>query len=126
MALILIRAENRKKILNALADLERHAQLKILGKPRIVPPELADEVLERILQQELRIKSKQAVMVQVEEDITKSIMQVKKIHPPAHLVVLSDEYQDYTKLERIFKELMPMKGYYSFKKSSNSKKSSKP
>ena len=66
MAIILIRADDKKKILNALADIERHAQLKINGKPKIVPPELADEVIGRILKQKIKRKSKQAVMVLVE------------------------------------------------------------
>lgn len=116
MALILIRADNQKKILNALADLERHAKLKINGKPKIVATELADEAIQRILKQKLRSKTSWAVMVQVEEDTTKSIMQVRKIHPPAHVVVLSKEYEDYSHLKRIFKKLPPFKGYYSQKK----------
>ncbi len=115
MALILVRADDKKKILNALADLERHARLKISGKPKIVPPELADEVIERILKQKIKRRSKWAVMVLVEEDTTKSIMQVKKIHPPAHLVVISNEYEDYSKLKNSYGELLPFKGYYSRK-----------
>lgn len=115
MAFILIRADSTNKILNALADLERHAQLKISGKPKIIAPELADEVIGRILKQKIKTKSKWAVMVQVEEDTTKSIMQVRKIHPPAHLVVISNEYEDYSNLKDIFGELIPFKGYYSGK-----------
>jgi hypothetical protein len=115
MAFILIRAESQKKILNALADLERHAKLKISGKPKIISPELADEAIERILKQKLRSKTKWAVMVLVDEDTTKSIMQVRKIHPPAHIVVLSKEYEDYSNLKNIYKELLPLKGYYSGK-----------
>jgi uncharacterized protein len=116
MAFILIRADSKKKILNALADLERHAKLKINGKPKIISPELADEVIERILKEKLKSKSKLAVLVLVEEDTTHSIMQVKKIHPPAHIVVLSNEYEDYNKIKIIYKELLPLKGYYSGKK----------
>ena len=33
MALILVRAMNKKKALNALADIERHAQLNFVDKP---------------------------------------------------------------------------------------------
>lgn len=115
MALILIRANDRKKLLNGLADLERHAKLKINGKPRIVSAKFADEVVQKIIKQDLRSKSKNAVIVKVEEDTTLSIMQVKKIHPPAHIVVLSDEYKDYSKIERVFKDSPPLKGYYSHK-----------
>lgn len=116
MAFILIRAESQKKILNALADLERHAKLKINGQPKIISPELADEVIERILKQKLRSKTKQAVMVLVEEDTTKSILQIRKIHPPAHIVVISKEYEDYSNLKDLYRELIPFKGYYSGKK----------
>jgi len=116
MALILIRADNQNKILNALADLERHAKLKITGKPRIVPRQLADRVLKQILKEELKSKTRYAAMVKVEEDTTKSIMQVRKIHPPAHLVVISKEYGEYQELEDAFKKLKSMKGYYSHKK----------
>lgn len=115
MSFILIRADNKKKMLNALADLERHAGLKILGNPKIIAPELADEVIIRIIKQKLRSRTNIAVIVQVEEDTTPSIMKVKKIHPPAHLVVLSREYEDYSHLISIFKELPPFKGYYSGK-----------
>jgi len=59
--------------------------------------------------------------VLVEEDTTKSIMQVRKIHPPAHLVVISDEYEDYSNLKKSFRELVPFKGYYS-RKSKNLQK----
>ncbi len=115
MALILIRADDNKKLLNALADLERHAKLKITGKPRIVSTNFADKVVQNIIKQDLKSKSKKAVMVKVEESTTHSIMQVKKIHPPAHLVVLSNEYKDYSEMERVFKDSPPLKGYYSHK-----------
>ena len=116
MALILIRADQEKKILNALADLERHAELKITGKPRILQAKYADEVLESILKGNLRSKTKWAVLVKVEEDTTKSIMQIRKIHPPAHIVVISPEYESYQELKNIYSSIKPLRGYYSPKK----------
>lgn len=116
MALILIRADSKKKILNALADMERHAKLNILGKPKIIPSKLSNEVIKRILKQNIRSKSKWSVLVRVEEETTASIMQIKKIHPPAHMVVLSSEYEDYSYLKSIFRDLSSLKGYYSPKK----------
>jgi len=113
MALILIRANSQGKLLNAIADIERHAALKIAGKPKLVEAEIADRVARNILKQELRTKSKIAALVSVLEDTTKSIMQIKKIHPPAHLLVISDEYGEYEKIKQIFGKLPPLKGYYS-------------
>ena len=116
MALILIKADQEKKILNALADLERHAKLKITGKPRILKTKYADKVLESILKGKIRSETKWAVLVKVEEETTKSIMQIRKIHPPAHIVVISPEYASYKELNKIYFSLKPFRGYYSFKK----------
>ncbi len=113
MALILIRANSQGKLLNAIADIERHAALKISGKPRIIDVETADKVAKGILKEELTTKSKISALVSVLEDTTKSIMQIKKIHPPAHLLVISDEYKEYENIKGIFGKLPPLKGYYS-------------
>jgi uncharacterized protein len=115
MTLILIRAENQTKILNSLADIERHAGLKINGTPRIIENTLADKYAQSILNAKLKSRSKIAVIVSVQEDATRSILQIKKIHPPAHLVVISKEYTQWEKIKKIFNTLPPLKGYYSAK-----------
>ncbi len=115
MALILIRADSQGKLLNALADIERHADLKIAGKPKIIDPKIADRIAKGILKQNLRSKCEIAVLVKVLEDITKSIMHIKKIHPPAHIVVISDEYKEFEEIKQLYNRLPPLKGYYSHK-----------
>lgn len=115
MALILIRADSQGKLLNALADIERHADLKIAGKPKIIDPIIADRIAKGILKQNLRSKCEIAVLVKVLEDITKSIMHIKKIHPPAHIVVISDEYKEFEEIKQLYNRLPPLKGYYSHK-----------
>ena len=115
MAIILVRADTQEKLLNALADIERHANLKIAGKPKIIDSKKADIFAKGILKQNLRTKSKIAVIVNVLEDTTKSIMHIKKIHPPAHLVVVSDEYKEFGEIKQLYSRSPPLKGYYSHK-----------
>ncbi len=115
MALILIRAEDQGKLLNTIADIERHAGLKVTGTPRIINSKKADEIAGKILKQNLRSKANIAVLVRVEDDTTKSIVHVRKIHPPAHVIVISEEYAEFKKLEQVFHELPYLKGYYSHK-----------
>ncbi len=119
MTLILIRAESQPKILNSLADIERHAELKINGKPRIIDCKMADEFAKRIINDKLRSKSKIAVLVSVQEDTTRSILQIRKIHPPAHIMVISKEYPQWEELKKIYSTLPTLKGYYSAKKNKN-------
>ncbi len=115
MSLIIIRADSNEKILNAIADLERHGGLKVIGKPRLMRRELADRLASSILGGPLRSRASAAAAVEVEEDDTESIMAVRRIHPPAHLIVVSSEYDEYGELRDIFRNLRVMRGYYSHK-----------
>ena len=115
MALILIRGENHSKLLNAISDMERHGNLNLVTKPKAVDAEFADSLVESILNSKLRTKSNVATAFFVKEDTTLSIIQVKKIHPPAHIVVVSDEYEGYDKLTDLLDDAPNFKGYHSQK-----------
>lgn len=121
MALILVRGENNSKLLNAIADIERHANLNLITKPKKVDAKFADEIVEKILKAPLRTKSNVATAFHVKEDITLAILQIKKIHPPAHVVVVSDEYDGYKELNESISNSKVFKGYYSNKSKKGSK-----
>lgn len=115
MALILVRGENNSKLLSAIADMERHGNLNLTTKPKVIDASFADSIVEGILNSKLRTKSNVATAFFVKEDTTLSIMQVKKIHPPAHVVVVSDEYAAYSKLEYVLNNAEEFKSYHSNK-----------
>ena len=115
MALILVRGENNSKLLNAIADMERHGNLNLTTKPKVIDAEIADSLVETILNSKLKTKSNVATAFFVKEDTTLSIIQIKKIHPPAHVVIVSDEYDAYRKLENILKTAKTFKDYHSNK-----------
>ena len=115
MALILIRGENNSKLLNAIADMERHAGLNLDSKPKVIDSSFADSLVESILNSKLKTKSKVATAFFVKEDATLSIIQIKKIHPPAHVVVVSEEYDAYHKLKDSLETSSVFRGYHSTK-----------
>ena len=115
MALILVRGENNSKLLNAIADIERHANLNLTTKPKRVDSKFADNIVEKILNAPLRSKSNVATAFHIKEDISLAILQIKKIHPPAHVVVVSNEYEGYDELNNIVNKAKVFKGYYSNK-----------
>lgn len=119
MALILVRGENNTKLLNAINDMERHGNLNLITKPKVIDPVFADSLVESILNSKLRTKSSVATAFFVKEDATLSIMQIKKIHPPAHVVVVSDEYDGYEKLDNLMDDSQDFKGYNSIKAKSD-------
>ena len=122
MALVLIRGENNSKILNAIADLERHAKLNLSTKPKMIDAKYADKIVENILKAPLRTKSNVATAFRIKEDTATAIVQVKKIHPPAHIVIISNDYEDYNELNKKLNEAKVFRGYYSPKKQSTQMK----
>ena len=115
MALILVRGENNSKLLTAIDDMERHGKLNLTTRPKVIDAKFADSLVEGILNSELKTKSSVAIAFFVKEDITLSILQVKKIHPPAHVVVVSDEYDAYSKLEYVMNNAEVFDEYHSIK-----------
>lgn len=115
MALILVRGESNSKLLSAIADMERHGNLNLSTRPKAIDAEFADSLVEGILNSQLKTKSHVATAFFVKEDTTLSIMQVKKIHPPAHVVVVSDEYDGYAKLKNMLDSAEDFSGYHSNK-----------
>ena len=122
MTIVLIRGENNQKLLNAIADVERHAGIKVLGKPRFLDAKFVDNTVESILNQKLRSKSKVAGAFFIKEDSKYAIAQIKKIHPPAHVVVVPSKYKNINSLVDTVHNAKFLKGYYSSKDKSSSLK----
>ena len=115
MALILIRGENKSKLLSAISDMERHGSLTLLSKPKVISAEFADSLVEQILKSKLRTKSNVATAFFVKEDTTLSILKIKQIHPPAHIVVVSPEYRGYEELKEKLTIAHDMEGCKSYR-----------
>lgn len=115
MALILVRGENNSKLLSAISDIEKHAELNLISKPKAIDSDFADSLVESILNSKLKTTSNVATAFFVKEDTTLSILHIKKIHPPAHVVVVSDEYDGYEKLDMMLDNAKDFSGYRSIK-----------
>ena len=114
MVLLIIRGDSYEKIKNAIADVHRHAKLTILGKPRIMVPEAADEILEHIVGN-IKKPCKKACLVRIEENAPRAIDRIRKIHPPAHIVIVSERHEPYFYLLEDLPKMPLLKGYYKSK-----------
>jgi hypothetical protein len=116
MALILIRGENNSKVLNAISDVEKHGGLHLTSKPRALDAKVADDIVSKILKSEIKNASKVAAVFSIEENPTLAISKIRSIHPPAHIIVVSDEYDEiYEDLLNKIDESKYFEGYYSVK-----------
>ena len=121
MALILIRGENKSKLLSTVSDMERHGNLNLVTKPKVISAQFADSLVEQILKSKLKTKSNVAIAFFVKEDTTLSILKIKQIHPPAHIVVVSPEYAGYNELKEKLTIAQDIKGYRSLRVSNAGK-----
>ncbi|MGN0094400.1 MAG: DUF356 domain-containing protein [Methanobrevibacter sp.] len=116
MALILIRGENNSKVLNAISDVEKHGGLHLTSKPRALDANIADNIVSKILKADIKNESKVAAVFSIQENPTLAISKIRSIHPPAHIIVVSDEYDEiYDDLLNKMDEAKYFEGYYSAK-----------
>lgn len=94
--------------MTALADLERHADIRIF-EPRLMPKHMAEDLVSEFLN--LKSEKKVNFVVQVGMNPGEVIKRVSKIRPPAHIVVISDRYKSYEIMEANYTEFPKIEGF---------------
>ncbi|HII93420.1 MAG TPA: DUF356 domain-containing protein [Methanosarcina sp.] len=91
----LIRGENEEKILITLNDLKEYGDAQFSTLPKVVTPEYADKVLIRVMGGKLKKPCSRAVVVGLETPARVMIRNLRTIHPPAHVVIISPFHEDF-------------------------------
>lgn len=100
-----IRADNRDKLETALSDLENHANLELSNHPKKIESNKADEILVEILNSPLKQQCNDTAVCELQEDPASVINTIKGIHPPAHIVVVSERHNIFDPLSDRYEEL---------------------
>ncbi|HML26989.1 MAG TPA: DUF356 domain-containing protein, partial [Methanomethylovorans sp.] len=90
-----IRADNADKVNVALHDLEHYGHLRFLSKPKRIEPQYADNVLVSVVGVPLKSKCNSAALVELDNNAGAAISKLRKIHPPAHIVIVSPRHKVY-------------------------------
>lgn len=93
-----IRADDMVKVKIALCDLMRYAHLTFADSARKIEPEFADSILVRVMKNPLRVSCGAACIVSLKEDAAAAIGRVRKIHPPAHIIIVSPRHEIFNDL----------------------------
>jgi hypothetical protein len=93
-----VRADDMDKVRVALSDLERYAHLTFDGKPRKLEPAFADDILVHIMKSPLKAHCDAACIVSLNEEASAAIGRLRKIHPPAHVIIVSGRHDIYYEL----------------------------
>ncbi len=97
-SMAVVRADDESKVKIALYDLIRYANLTFSDGARKLDPTFADNILTHIMKSPLRACCSSAAIVQLEDQASVAIGRLRKIHPPAHVIIVSPRHEIYHEL----------------------------
>ena len=97
-SLAVVRADDVAKVRTALCDLVRYGRLTFLDKPRKLEPAFADNILVHVMKSPLRTCCEAASIVPLTDEPSAAIGRLRKIHPPAHVIIVSPRHEIFHEL----------------------------
>ncbi|MCE8423767.1 MAG: DUF356 domain-containing protein [Candidatus Methanoperedens sp.] len=97
-SMAVIRADDVSKVKITLYDLIRYANLTFSDGARKLDPTFADNILTHIMKSPLRTCCSSAAIVSLEDQASVAIGRLRKIHPPAHVIIVSPRHEIYHEL----------------------------
>ena len=94
----LVRADDSDKVKIALHDLERYGHIQFSTTPKCIEPNYADELLVSVMGVSLKSKCNSAALVELNNHAGAAISRLKKIHPPAHIIIISPRHKMFEEL----------------------------
>jgi len=105
-SLAVVRADDMAKVKTALCDLVRYGRLVFSDKPRKLEPSFADNILTQVMKSPLRCSCEAASIVSLADDASAAIGRLRRIHPPAHVIIVSPRHEIYQELIN-FVDILP-------------------
>jgi hypothetical protein len=93
-----VRADDISKVRTALSDLIRYAGLNFVGNAKRLEAVFADDILVQVMKSPLRVCCDAASLVPLSEEPSFAIGRVRKIHPPAHIIIVSPRHEIFHEL----------------------------
>ncbi len=97
-SLAVVRADDISKVKIALCDLVRYARLTFAGRARRLEPAFADNILIHVMKSPLKTCCEAASIVPLTDEASAAIGRLRKIHPPAHVIIVSPRHEIYHEL----------------------------
>ena len=94
-----VRADDSDKIKIALHDLEHYGRMRFSSNPKRIEPNYADRLLVSVMGVPLKARCNSAALVELENHAGAAINRLKKIHPPAHIVIISPRHEVFGELK---------------------------
>jgi hypothetical protein len=97
-SMAVVRANDVARVRTTLCDLVRYGHMTFADHARKLEPTFADNILVQIMKSPLKACCLAAKIVALEDPPSKAIDSIRKIHPPAHVIILSPRHEIYHEL----------------------------
>jgi len=97
-SMAVVRADDVSKVKIALCDLIRYGHLTFADKARKLEPAFADNILVHVMKSALISSCEAAAIVPLNDQASVAIGRLRKIHPPAHVIIVSPRHEIYHEL----------------------------
>lgn len=94
-SLAVVRGRNLQMVKTTLYNLVQYGGLNYVDAPRICDPVFADNILVDVVKTPLKYCCKAAAIVPLADNASAAIDKVRKIHPPAHVIIVSPRHSIY-------------------------------
>lgn len=97
-SLAVIRANDNSKLRIALRDLVKYGHMSYANVPKKLEPSFADSILVKVMKVPIKGGCVAAAIVPLMDSASAAIGRLKKIHPPAHVIIVSPRHEIYPEL----------------------------
>lgn len=97
-SMAVVRADDASKVKIALCDLVRYGHMTFADSARKLEPAFADNILVHVMKSPLRGSCTAAAIVPLVDQASIAIGRLRKIHPPAHVIIVSPRHEIYHEL----------------------------
>lgn len=97
-SMAVVRADDVSKVKIALCDLVRYGHMTFADRARKLEPTFADNILIHIMKSPLKVSCSAAAIVPLVDQASIAIGRLRKIHPPAHVIIVSPRHEIYHEL----------------------------
>lgn len=106
-----IRADDQAKLNTAISDLQRHGGLTFTLPPKELKPSAADQILVTVMKVPLKKSCKAAALVSLNDDPGVAIDVLGRIHPPAHVIIVSSRHDIFVRMTDCVQRLPDLRDY---------------
>ncbi|NJD53819.1 MAG: DUF356 domain-containing protein [Candidatus Methanoperedens sp.] len=97
-SLAVIRANDSSKLRTALRDLVKYGHISYAKVPKKLEPGFADNILVNVMKVPIKGGCVAAAIVPLVDSASAAIGRLKKIHPPAHVIIVGPRHEIYREL----------------------------